>query len=76
LKELRKGVTKDLTGGTSQENDVALGTGEIDIPGILREANKVGIKHFFIEGRKQSCEYAGTPEYCVPKKFEEVEFKI
>ncbi len=49
LKDLRKGVTKDLTGGTSQENDVALGTGEIDIPGILREANKVGIKHFFIE---------------------------
>jgi sugar phosphate isomerase/epimerase len=49
LKDLRKGVTKDLTGGTSQENDVALGTGEIDIPGILKEANKVGIKHFFIE---------------------------
>ncbi len=49
LKDLRKGVPKDLTGGTSQENDVALGTGEIDIPGILREANKIGIKHFFIE---------------------------
>jgi sugar phosphate isomerase/epimerase len=49
LKDLRKGVTKDLTGGTSQEHDVALGTGEIDIPGILKEANKVGIKHFFIE---------------------------
>ncbi len=49
LKDLRKGVTKDLTGGTSQDNDVALGTGEIDIPGILKEANKIGIKHFFIE---------------------------
>jgi sugar phosphate isomerase/epimerase len=49
LKDLRKGVPKDLTGGTSQENDVTLGTGEIDIPGILREANKIGIKHFFIE---------------------------
>ncbi|AYB34412.1 sugar phosphate isomerase/epimerase family protein [Chryseolinea soli] len=49
LKDLRKGTPKDLTGGTSTDNDVALGTGEIDIPGILREANKVGIKHFFIE---------------------------
>ncbi|MBS1600439.1 MAG: TIM barrel protein [Bacteroidetes bacterium] len=49
LKDLRKGVTKDLTGGTSQENDVVLGTGEINIPGILREAKKIGIKHFFIE---------------------------
>lgn len=49
LKDLRKGVKKDLTGGTSQENDVTLGTGEIDIPGILREAKKIGIKHYFIE---------------------------
>lgn len=49
LKDLRKGVKKDLTGGTSTENDVALGTGEIDIPGIIKQANKIGIKHFFIE---------------------------
>lgn len=49
LKDLKKGVPKDLTGATSTENDVALGTGEIDIPGIIREANKIGIKHFFIE---------------------------
>ena len=49
LKDLRKGVKKDLTGGTSQENDVVLGTGEIDLPGILREAKKIGIKHYFIE---------------------------
>ena len=49
LKDLRKGVKKDLTGGTSQENDVVLGTGEIDIRGILKEAKKIGIKHYFIE---------------------------
>ena len=49
LKDLRKGTPKDLTGLTSEENDVALGTGELDIPGILREAKKVGIKHYFIE---------------------------
>lgn len=49
LKDLRKGVKKDLTGLTSPENDVVLGTGELDIPSILKEAKKVGIKHYFIE---------------------------
>lgn len=49
LKDLKKGVKKDRTGLTSPEHDVALGTGEIDIPGILREAKKIGIKHYFIE---------------------------
>ena len=49
LKDLRKGVKKDLTGLTSPENDVPLGTGEIDIPAILKEAKKIGIKHYFIE---------------------------
>jgi sugar phosphate isomerase/epimerase len=49
LKDMRKGITKDLTGGTSQENDVAFGTGQMDIPSILKEAKKVGIKHYFIE---------------------------
>jgi len=49
LKDLRKGVKKDRTGGTSQENDVVLGTGEIDLPAILKEAKKIGIKHYFIE---------------------------
>jgi sugar phosphate isomerase/epimerase len=49
LKDLKKGAKKDLTGLTGPENNVPLGEGEIDIPGILREANKLGIKHFFIE---------------------------
>jgi sugar phosphate isomerase/epimerase len=49
LKDLRKGTPKDLTGSTSQDNDVPLGTGEIDIPAILKAAKKAGIKHYFIE---------------------------
>jgi sugar phosphate isomerase/epimerase len=49
LKDMRKGIKKDLTGGTSQENDVAFGTGQVDIPSILKEAKKAGIKHYFIE---------------------------
>ncbi len=49
IKDMRKGTKKDLTGLTSTENDVALGTGEIDISSILRQAKKTGIKHYFIE---------------------------
>jgi sugar phosphate isomerase/epimerase len=49
LKDMRKGIKKDLTGGTSQENDVVLGTGELDIPAILRAAKKAGVKYYFIE---------------------------
>ncbi len=41
LKNMRKGTVKDLTGNTSTENDVPLGTGEIDIPGILKAAKKL-----------------------------------
>ncbi len=49
FKDLKKGAKKDLTGLTGPENNVPLGQGEIDIAGVIREANKVGIKHFFIE---------------------------
>ncbi|PWT94894.1 MAG: sugar phosphate isomerase, partial [Bacteroidetes bacterium] len=49
LKDMRKGTPRDLTGLSSPENDVVLGTGEIDIPGILKQAKKVGIRHYFIE---------------------------
>ncbi|HZI52140.1 MAG TPA: sugar phosphate isomerase/epimerase [Chitinophagaceae bacterium] len=49
VKDLKKGTKKDLTGLTSPENDVAVGTGELDIPAIMKEAKKVGIKHYFIE---------------------------
>lgn len=49
LKDLKKGTKTDLTGLTSPENDVPLGTGELDIPAILKQAKKTGIKHYFIE---------------------------
>jgi sugar phosphate isomerase/epimerase len=49
LKDIRKGIANDLTGGTSTNNDVALGTGQLDIPGILKAAKAVGIQHYFIE---------------------------
>jgi sugar phosphate isomerase/epimerase len=49
LKDLRKGVEGNLSGGTPVENDVALGTGQLDLPGILKAAKKAGVKHYYIE---------------------------
>jgi sugar phosphate isomerase/epimerase len=49
LKDMKKGTVKNLSGGTDPNNDVVLGTGELDMPAILKEAKKIGIKHYFIE---------------------------
>ncbi|MBB6111916.1 Sugar phosphate isomerase/epimerase [Mucilaginibacter lappiensis] len=54
LKDIRKGVANDLTGGTDTRNDVALGTGQINIPEVLKAAKKAGIKHYFIEDESPS----------------------
>lgn len=54
LKDLRKGVVGNLSGGTAVENDVALGTGQLDIPSILKAARKAGIKHYYIEDESPS----------------------
>jgi len=49
LKDLRKGVKGDLSGGTSSDNDVVLGTGQIDLPAVLKAARAAGIRHYYIE---------------------------
>ena len=50
LKDLRKGVPLgSLAGGTDLKNDVALGTGQVNWPALLRAAQKVGVKYYFIE---------------------------
>jgi sugar phosphate isomerase/epimerase len=49
LKDLKKGVVGDLSGGTPQENDITLGTGQLNIPEILKAARKTKIKYFYIE---------------------------
>lgn len=54
LKDLRKGVTGNLSGGTPVVNDVALGTGQINIPAILKAAQKSGIEHYYIEDESPS----------------------
>ncbi|WP_431200385.1 family 16 glycoside hydrolase [Mucilaginibacter sp. P25] len=49
VKDLRKGVIGNLTGTTPVANDVALGSGQINIAEIIKAAQKSGIKYFYIE---------------------------
>ena len=54
MKDLKKGITGNMSGGTPVENDVALGTGQIDIPAVLKAARKAGLKHYYIEDESPS----------------------
>lgn len=49
IKDLRAGSKRDFTGTTPDEESVAVGSGEIDWKTILKEAQHIGIKHYFIE---------------------------
>jgi len=55
LKDLKKGVATGFhNGGTDPNNDVPLGTGQMDWPKILAAARKSGVKHYFIEDESVS----------------------
>lgn len=49
IKDLKKGVTGDLSGATSPENSVVLGTGQINIPDVLAAAKAAGVLHYYLE---------------------------
>lgn len=49
LKDLKPGVARNPVGGTSGQNNVPLGQGQLDIPAILNAAKKAGIRHYYIE---------------------------
>lgn len=49
LKDLKKGVKGDLSGQTDTKNDVALGTGQVNYPQVLKAAQQAGVKWYFIE---------------------------
>jgi sugar phosphate isomerase/epimerase len=50
LKDLRKGVPLgNMSAHTALENDVAIGTGQIDWTSLLKAAQAVGVKYYLIE---------------------------
>jgi len=49
LKDMEKGIIGNNTGHEEDDTNVILGTGQIDIAGIVAEAKKLGIEYMFIE---------------------------
>jgi len=49
LKDCKKGTKGNQNGQSDVETNVVLGTGQIDIAGIVAEAKKLGIEYLFIE---------------------------
>jgi sugar phosphate isomerase/epimerase len=49
VKDRKKGTEHNQTGKSDVNNDVAIGTGEMDWPAILAAAKRAGVKWYFIE---------------------------
>lgn len=49
VKDLKKGIPVGLDVKTSPENDVSLGTGQIAVKAILKQAKKSAIKYYYLE---------------------------
>lgn len=61
VKDIRKGAVTGLSTGSAPPTDnVAVGTGQLDWPGILTAAQAAGVEHYFIEDETP------TPLQCIP----------
>ncbi len=49
MKDQLKGMPGNQNGQTDVEWNVVVGTGNQDIPGVMAEARKIGVKYYFIE---------------------------
>lgn len=50
VKDVRKDLPRSFGHGKyDSDNDVTLGTGQIDLPAVIAAARKAGVKHFYIE---------------------------
>jgi sugar phosphate isomerase/epimerase len=71
LKDRKKGTEGNQNGHADVETNVVLGTGDVGIDEVMREAKKAGVKHYFIEDESshsveqipQSLEYLKSLEH-------------
>ena len=49
LKDRKPGTEGNQNGNAPDETNVVLGTGDVGIAAIMKEAKKIGIKYYFIE---------------------------
>jgi sugar phosphate isomerase/epimerase len=62
VKDIRKGAPTGIyTGHAPSTDDVAVGSGQVDWPSVLKEAQSVGVKWYFIEDESD------TPDVNIPK---------
>ncbi len=54
VKDLRKDVAGDLTGGAKDDTSVAIGAGKVNWSAVMKAAKKEGIKHYFIEDEAET----------------------
>ena len=54
LKDMEKGIEGNNTGHEEDDTNVVLGTGQIDIAGVVAEAKKLGIEYMFIEDESKN----------------------
>lgn len=61
VKDMRKGAVTGLsTGHAAPIDNVAVGAGQINWPEVLKAAEEIGVKHYFIEDETP------TPLVCIP----------
>ena len=56
LKDRQHGTPGNHNGQADVETNVPLGTGDVGIAEVVREAQKIGVKHYFIEDESSRCE--------------------
>jgi sugar phosphate isomerase/epimerase len=49
VKDMKTGIEKNYTGLTDPTFDVTLGTGQVDVEGVMKAAREIGIEYYFIE---------------------------
>jgi sugar phosphate isomerase/epimerase len=49
LKNIKKGIPGNMSGGTDSNYETSLGDGAIDVAAVMRAAKKANIKHYYIE---------------------------
>ena len=49
LKDRKPGTEGNQNGRAPEETNVVLGQGDVNIAAVMKEAKKIGIKHYFIE---------------------------
>jgi sugar phosphate isomerase/epimerase len=64
IKDMLKGLATGVhTGGTPPTAKVTVGQGQIDYAAVLRAAQKIGVRHYFLEDETP------TPLQCIPDSF-------